>query len=218
MPSQSSLFSHVAKEHITLPDAHIVYLPQWLSSLELSLRGERVYRELRQSVPWEQSTIYLYDKPMLIPRLNAWYGDTGCGYTYSGTRLEPLPWLPILLEIKREVETALADELGQVRFNSALVNCYRDGQDSVAWHSDDEPELGQNPLVASVSVGAERMFELRHKHHRQHKKHIITLCDGDLLLMAGATQGYWQHQIPKSSTAVGERISITFRQIVSNIP
>ena len=214
MPFQSSLFSSASKEHIVLPNAHIVYFPQWVQAIELPTDYSALYNTLRQQVAWEQSTIYLYGKPMLIPRLNAWYGDKQCGYTYSARYFEPLPWLPILLDIKQAVETALSDELNGVVFNSALVNCYRDGQDSVAWHSDNEPELGNQPLVASVSLGAERVFELRHNERPNNKKQTIMLGDGDLLLMAGDTQRYWQHQIPKSTTVTGERISITFRHIM----
>jgi alkylated DNA repair dioxygenase AlkB len=214
MPFQPSLFSTIKKEHISLPNADIVYVPQWLSSVDISMDYSTLYHTLRQLVVWEQSTIYMYDKPMLIPRLNAWYGDEGCGYTYSGAYFEPLPWLPVLLNIKQAVEATLCDELEGVRFNSALVNCYRDGQDSVAWHSDDEPELGDKPLVASVSMGAERIFELRHKQSANNKKQAIMLKDGDLLLMAGTMQHYWQHQIPKSTTVTSERISITFRYVL----
>lgn len=217
MPSQSSLFSNTVKERIHLKCSEkvseLVYLPAWLATQSLSIDHHQLYHHLKQRIAWEQSIIQVYGKAMPIPRLNAWYGDTYCTYTYSGASFMPLPWLPILLEIKQLLENTLKDELEGQTFNSALVNCYRNGQDSVAWHSDDEPELGRKPLVASVSLGAERIFQLRHKYDKNNKKHMMTLSDGDLLLMAGETQRYWQHQIPKSAHSMGERISITYRRI-----
>jgi alkylated DNA repair dioxygenase AlkB len=211
MSYQPSLFSS-SQQHIELPDADIVYWPRWLNPQSLSCPYSELYSALKREVDWQQSTIFLYGKTVTIPRLNAWYGDPQCGYTYSGRYFEPLTWLPLLLEIKQRVESVLKEHLEGETFNSALLNCYRDGQDSVAWHSDDEPELGKNPLVASVSLGAARLFQLRHL-QRHATKHDITLADGDLLLMAGPMQHHWQHQIPKTVVDTGERISITFRRV-----
>lgn len=217
MSFQPTLFDDAAKAiAIPLVDGDMMYYPQWLHSLAdsplLNQSTAELYTQLRREVMWEQTEIVLYGKTLLIPRLNAWYGDPQCGYTYSGKHFESQPWLPLLLTIKLAVEKTLAPLLNGCVFNSALVNCYRDGQDSVAWHSDDEPELGQNPLVASVSLGAARQFQLRHKYNKQHK-HTLSLDDGDLVLMYGTTQHYWQHQIPKTTRVVGERINITFRLI-----
>lgn len=217
MCSQSSLFSDVEKEYIHLQDSELVYLPAWLRSQSLSVDNRQLYDHLRQAIPWEQSIIQLYGKAMRIPRLNAWYGDTDCTYTYSGASFTPLPWLSVLLEIKQLLEYTLVDELKGQTFNSALVNCYRDGQDSVAWHSDDEPELGRKPLVASVSLGGGREFQLRYKRDKNDKKYAMTLSDGDLLLMCGKTQRHWQHQIPKSTHFTEERISITYHRIYNNL-
>jgi alkylated DNA repair dioxygenase AlkB len=208
---QPSLFSP-SPQRIQLPDAEVVYWPTWLVSQVLSCPYFELYSVLKRDVDWQQSTIFLYGKSVTIPRLNAWYGDPNCGYTYSGRYFEPLTWLPQLLEIKQLVESVLVEHLEGKTFNSALLNCYRDGQDSVAWHSDDEAELGTNPLVASVSLGASRVFQLRHS-RRHASKHEITLADGDLLLMAGPMQHHWQHQIPKTLVDSGERISITFRRV-----
>ena len=230
-PDSSSNLTNSRETHLSLPDGNISYYPSWLLASSLSPLAPTLYDELKRQVAWEQTEIMLYGKKMRIPRLNAWYAEPQCGYTYSGKYFEPLPWLPLLLEIKVAVEktlrplliqnTALGENPPREIFNSVLVNCYRDGQDSVAWHSDDEPELGKNPIVASLSLGADRQFQLRHKQYKQRVqhsqngqyKHTMYLSDGDLLLMHGAMQRYWQHQIPKTKKVVGERINITFRQI-----
>jgi alkylated DNA repair dioxygenase AlkB len=214
--------------HLSLPNGDISYYPEWLASSSLSALAPTMYDELKRQVAWEQTDIFLYGKKMRIPRLNAWYAAPQCGYTYSGKYFEPLPWIPLLLEIKAAVEETLrplwikaiaqGEDTTREMFNSVLVNCYRDGLDSVAWHSDDEPELGKNPIVASLSLGADRQFQLRHKDRQKHVKseqykQNLCLSDGDLLLMHGSMQHYWQHQIPKTKKVVGERINITFRQI-----
>ena len=237
----SSNLTSPRETHLSLPDGEISYYPSWLSTSSLSPLAPTLYDELRRQVAWEQTEIVLYGKKMRIPRLNAWYAEPQCGYTYSGKYFEPLPWLPLLVEIKAAVEKTLRplliegatqecatqEDVTQKEstpreiFNSVLVNCYRDGQDSVAWHSDDEPELGNNPIVASLSLGADRQFQLRHKNYKQQVQHAqsgqykqnICLSNGDLLLMHGNMQHCWQHQIPKTKKAVGERINITFRKI-----
>jgi alkylated DNA repair dioxygenase AlkB len=141
------------------------------------------------------------------PRLSAWYGDPGAIYSYSGLRLEPLPWTPVLLEIRQVVT-----DLAETPFNSVLLNLYRDGQDSMGWHSDAEPELGRNPVIASVSLGAVRRFVLRHKKRKE--QHIaLELESGSVLVMGGALQHYWRHALPKIRQAVGPRINLTFRLI-----
>lgn len=215
MSSQILLFDQPSQEHIHLQDGEIIYCPNWLSSLSHFMSTTDCYNSIRRDVLWQQNKITLYGKRVDIPRLNAWYGDPHCGYIYSETYFEPLPWLPLLLDIKCAIEKHLSEYMGGSRFNSALVNCYRNGQDSVAWHSDDEPELGKNPLVASLSLGAERVFQLRHKYNKKSQRQDMTLSDGDLLLMSGTTQHYWQHQIPKTAHNVGERINITFREIIN---
>lgn len=235
MSYQPTLFDSLATQeprmqatHLSLPNGDISYYPAWLASSSISPLAPTLFDELKRQVAWEQTEIVMYGKKMRIPRLNAWYANPQCGYTYSGKYFEPLPWLPVLLAIKAAVEEtlrplliqdiALGEDLPGEIFNSALVNCYRDGQDSVAWHSDDEPELGKNPIVASLSLGADRQFQLRHKDYRQHTKsqqykQNMCLSNGDLLLMHGTMQHYWQHQIPKTKKAIGERINITFRHI-----
>jgi len=144
--------------------------------------------------------------PHSLP-LGAWYGDEGTGYTYSGIENHPLPWTPALLEVKRAVDVTAG-----VTFNSVLLNRYRTGKDSVAWHSDDEKEFGENPIIASVSFGSTRTFQLKHK-KRKDQKASVELSHGSLLIMRGATQHNWVHQIPKTAKDVAERVNLTFRVV-----
>jgi len=144
-----------------------------------------------------------------IPRLQAWLGDAGCRYRYSGLTLDPHPWTPILLTLKQRTEACL-----QRRFNAVLANLYRDGNDSVGWHADNEPELGPNPLIASLTLGAARRFCLRHRRHKARKLELI-LPSGALLVMGGTLQQHWLHALPKSRTAQAPRINLSFRNIVA---
>ncbi len=165
------------------------------------------YENLHDQTPWQQPEIHIAGKRIKIPRLQAWYGDSGACYRYSGLLMEPLIWTDTLVEVKKRVE-----QLCSCRFNSALVNFYRDGNDSVGWHSDDEPELGCNPSIASVSLGATRGFQIQHKADK-HRKLTIDLVHGDLVLMQGEFQHHWRHQLPKTRKLVAGRINITFRWI-----
>lgn len=139
------------------------------------------------------------------PRLTAWYGDAGKDYSYSGITMQPLAWTDTLMAIKQS-----ADKVAGVSFNSALLNLYRDGKDSMGWHRDNEKELGTNPVIASVSFGAPRRFLLRHYTDKKLVREIV-LTHGSLLLMRGETQHYWEHSIPKTAKPAGSRINITFR-------
>ena len=168
---------------------------------------DRLFQSLYTEIPWQQQVITLYGRAVASPRLSAWYGDPGAVYRYSGLRLEPLPWTPVLLEIRQVVT-----DLAETPFNSVLLNLYRDGQDSMGWHSDAEPELGRNPVIASVSLGAVRRFVLRHKKRKE--QHIaLELEPGSVLVMAGALQHHWRHALPKTRQVVGPRINLTFRLI-----
>jgi alkylated DNA repair dioxygenase AlkB len=169
--------------------------------------SNKLLTELSSATKWQQDTIKMFGKSIPLPRLTAWYGDEGKSYTYSGIEQHPEPWTPILSRIKERVE-----EIAEVTFNSVLLNLYRDGKDSVSWHSDDEPALGQNPIIASVSFGSIRRFKLKHKHD-QKQKADIDLTPGSLLLMKGETQHYWFHQIAKTTKDVTPRINLTFRII-----
>lgn len=189
----------------SLPQAEISFIPDFLSPS----KSDELQLVLRRSLEWEQSTIKLFGRSIKIPRLNAFYGDAGCEYQYSGKRFQALAWSPELLWIKQQIERETDQS-----FNCVLVNCYRDGQDSMGWHSDDEPELGQNPVIASISLGQTREFQLKHKQNPSLPLTKIPLSSGSLLIMKGTTQHYWQHQIPKTRKQCGERINLTFRRVI----
>lgn len=199
---QHSLFDTPAPS-FDLPNAELAYYPDFIAD------QQQRYQQLLEDIAWQQDTLQLYGRPVLIPRLNAWYGDEGAGYHYSGLQLSPQPWTRCLLAIKQQLELFLSAE-----FNSVLANYYRNGQDSVAWHSDDESELGSTPLIASVSLGASRRFSLRPRQQQAGKPVHIELQGGSLLVMAGCTQQYWQHQLAKTSRPVAGRINLTFRTIM----
>jgi alkylated DNA repair dioxygenase AlkB len=167
----------------------------------------RLLRELRAAVDWRQEEILIFGQRRLVPRLVAWHGDPGASYVYSGTEHRPQPWTSTLEEVR-----ARASALTGVAFNAVLLNLYRDGRDGMGWHADDEPELGRNPVIASVSLGAERRFCLRHRRRRDLKVDL-PLPHGSLLCMSGATQHHWLHALPKTSRPTGERINLTFRQV-----
>lgn len=176
----------------------------WLSQLGLGMGNDEALARLIAETAWRAESITLWGKRHLQPRLTAWHGEAG--YTYSGLALEPLPFTPLQLEIKAAVEAASGRQ-----FNSVLLNYYRDGRDSMGMHSDDEPELGRNPVIASVSFGATRTFVMRHKRTKRTLK--LDLKSGSLLLMSGPTQHYWLHGINKSMRQLGPRVNLTFRFI-----
>lgn len=160
---------------------------------------------------WQQSEIHVYGNSVSIPRLNAWYGDEGAEYAYSGHQLVRHPWTAALQQLKNKLEVALC-----CTFNSVLINYYRDGNDSVSWHADDEPELGDKPTIASLSFGATRRFSLKPKPgtSNNHKPLHINLAGGSLLVMRGQTQQFYLHQIAKTQHLVSGRINLTFRTII----
>jgi alkylated DNA repair dioxygenase AlkB len=191
-------------ETLDLPDAEIVFYPDFFSAIE----ADRLLREIRDTTTWRQETIKFSGKTVDVPRLTAWCGDADTRYVYSGIENVPLPWTPALLEVKWAVEPPSG-----VVFNSVLLNRYRSGKDGVSWHADDEPEFGDRPVIASVSFGGTRSFQLRHK-TRKELKTTIELTHGSLLLMRGGTQANWLHQVPKTARAVEERFNLTFRRVV----
>lgn len=162
--------------------------------------------ELTDTIKWEQRAITVYGKRHLQPRLIAWHGDPGIRYRYSGDTLIAEQWTPALLALR-----ALCERECGVRFNSVLLNRYRDGQDAMGWHADNEIELGDKPVIASISLGEMRRFDLRHRKSRE--KRSARLPHGSLLVMAGETQVYWEHQIARSRKVMDERINLTFRHI-----
>lgn len=176
----------------------------FLSQLPLGMPNDVVLRRLLEEIAWREETIFLFGKAQKQPRLSAWYGEAS--YTYSGRTFHPLPFTPLLLDIKRAVEGATGK-----RFNSVLLNHYRNERDSMGFHSDDEPELGAEPAIASVTFGAARTFILKHKKLATTVK--LDLTDGSLLLMAGTLQQHWRHGINKETRARGVRLNLTFRLI-----
>lgn len=169
--------------------------------------SDRLLKLLTEKINWKQESMQMYGKQVSFPRLTAWYGDDNKPYTFSGITLNPSGWTEELLEIKRKIEP-----IAGVEFNSVLLNRYRDGKDSISWHTDAEPELGTNPIIGSVNFGATRRFMLRYiKDHNI--KHEVNLKHGSFLLMKGALQHFWQHQVPKTKEVIGERINLTFRVI-----
>ena len=190
---------------IPLPDSEI-NLHQ--NHFDAEIAGN-LLRELTEEIPWVQNKIKFYGKESLVPRLESWHGDEGMSYTYSGIKMDAKPWTKNLLVIKESIEP-----IAKTTFNSVLINYYRDGKDRVAWHSDDEKELGKNPVIASVSLGAERKFKLRHKKYKENQlQHEVFLQNGSLLLMSGSTQHHWLHEIPRTAKPIGPRINLTFRVI-----
>ena len=185
---------------IPIRDGELAFLPQ----LALPWPNDVVLARLLAETEWREETVVVYGKRHLQPRLSAWHGDKA--YRYSGLRLAPLPFTP-LLDALREA----AEEVTGRRYNSVLLNYYRDGRDSMGMHSDDEPELGPEPAIASVSFGATRTFILRHKASKETIK--LPLTDGSLLFMAGAMQANWMHGINKTALGVGARLNLTFRKI-----
>jgi alkylated DNA repair dioxygenase AlkB len=186
------------------PDADLRYIEAALSARE----SEVAFRTLRDEIEWEQHRIRIFGREVPCPRRSAWLGDPGAAYSYSGIRLEPKPWTATLTQLRERVE-----HLSGAHFNSVLLNLYRDGRDSMGWHADDEPELGERATIASLSLGAARQLSLRHTGKTGVKPLKPILASGSLLIMAGETQRHWQHQLAKTRKPVGERINLTFRSI-----
>jgi alkylated DNA repair dioxygenase AlkB len=166
-----------------------------------------LFRALRERIAWQQEEVLIFGQRRLVPRLVAWHGDPGAHYSYSGTDHRPEPWTPELEHVRRR-----ARELTGSDFNAVLLNLYRGGSDGMGWHADDEPELGRNPVIASVSLGAERRFCLRHRRRREQRLDLA-LPHGSLLCMGGPTQHHWLHALPKTRRPVGERINLTLRRV-----
>ena len=186
-----------------LPTELLDYRPALFTAKE----SHTYLQTFMNTIAWEQRTITMYGKSMMTPRLTAWYGDTGKNYAYSGNKFNPYPWTTELLEIKTRIEP-----LAGVTFNSVLLNYYRNGNDSVAWHSDNETELGLQPIIASMSFGQVRSFDIRRKQNHN-EKYSVRLENGSLLLMQGNLQQHWEHSIAKSAVAMQPRINLTFRII-----
>lgn len=190
-------------QHLILPDSDIIYYSDFLSH-ELA---SEYFSKLKNETAWQQDSIKVFGKIYKQPRLTALFGTEGKSYCYSGITMFPKPFNTILEEIKTKVEL-----ISEATFNTVLLNLYRDGNDSNGWHSDDEKELGKNPCIASVSLGAPRFFHLKHRTNTSHRYKVL-LAHGSLLLMRGKTQECWKHQIPKTKKSISPRINLTFRKI-----
>jgi alkylated DNA repair dioxygenase AlkB len=188
---------------LDLPDADVALDAAWLAAGE----ADALFEALRAAAPWDVHRIRMFGRVVDSPRLSCWIGDPGTGYRYSGTHFEPNPW-PVAL---RPIRARLAEEL-RIDFNSVLANLYRDGRDCMGWHSDDEPELGSRPLIASLSLGGTRRFVLKHRKDPSTKL-ALELPPGSLLVMRGATQANYRHALPRTARPVGARINLTFRRI-----
>lgn len=186
-----------------VPDASIIYYPNFFSTEEATM----LFDTLQKEIPWQQDDIKVYGKVYPQPRLTALFGNEGKSYSYSNITMHPHKWSPLLMSIKEKVEKAT-----EAIYSTVLLNYYRDGKDSNGWHADNEKELGTNPIIASLSFGAERMFQLKHN-AIPNQKINIPLAHGSLLVMKGTTQHFWKHQIPKTTKPIGPRINLTFRII-----
>ncbi len=188
---------------LNLPDAEIIYYPHFYDKKEADV----IFDQLASDIPWQHDEIKVYGKIHLQPRLTALFGNEGKSYSYSNIKMQPHPWTLFLQKIKSRIES-----VSETNFTTVLLNKYRDGKDGNGWHADNEKELGLNPIIASVSFGAERVFQLKHNSITGQKQNIL-LEHGSLLLMKGTTQHFWKHQIPKTAKLVGSRINLTFRLI-----
>ena len=195
------LFSDIL--HLDLPDSDISYYPGFISATD----AEMYFSLLKKNIPWQHDEIKVFGRTYPQPRLTALFADNDKPYSYSNITMQPNLFTRDLLEIKNKV-----DDIALVKFTTCLINRYRDGKDSNGWHADNEKELGQNPIIASISLGAERFFHLKHNTDPG-LKYKLLLEHGSLLLMKGETQHHWKHQIAKTAKQVDERINLTFRII-----
>jgi alkylated DNA repair dioxygenase AlkB len=192
------------KTIFNIPDAELTLYEDFFSKEE----SNNIYKELTETIQWQQEQVKMFGKAIDEPRLTALYGDQGKSYTYSGKTMRPKSWSAALKLIKERIEK----ETG-VEFNSCLLNLYRNGKDSNGWHQDNEKELVKEPIIASISFGETRPFQLKHIENKALDKIHIPLTHGSFLLMKGTTQHKWKHQIPKTTKQIDPRINLTFRVI-----
>ena len=204
MLSMFSLLDNAGLQKLPLIGADLLYDQQFISADQ----ADTLLDQLISQIQWQQAELKIFGRNVLTPRLTCWMGDADASYVYSNTHFEPLPWIMPVLEIKQRIENIT----GQT-FNSVLLNYYRDGQDAMGWHCDDESELGMQPTIASLSLGSERRFLLRRK-DKSEKSLAIELNHGSLLLMQGDTQKNFQHALPRTAKKISARINLTFRKIL----
>lgn len=188
---------------LPLPGALLRLAPDFLPASE----ADALLGELMTAIAWEHHHVCLFGRTLPAPRLSCWIGDAGAAYAYSRTRYVPRPWPTALLALRARVQRRC-----NARFNSVLANLYRDGRDAMGWHSDDEPELGATPLIASLSLGASRRFLLRARDGST-RSTTLMLTHGSLLLMGGACQHLYRHAVPRTRAAVAARLNLTFRWV-----
>lgn len=188
----------------SLDDGELYYHPSFLKSKE----ADHLYRNLYNATPWQADKIKVFGKTYDQPRLTALYAIDQTPYTYSNITMHPHLMTASLFDLIKKINT-----VNDARFNAVLVNLYRDGKDSNGWHADNETALGQNPVIASISLGEERYFHLKHRTHKEQRLKI-KLKHGSLLIMGGAMQHHWLHQIPKTTRPIAPRINLTFRKLI----
>ncbi|MEX2483073.1 MAG: alpha-ketoglutarate-dependent dioxygenase AlkB [Brumimicrobium sp.] len=187
---------------IDITNGWLIWVPDFLVKIESDDLHDYFLKELS----WQGGKVKLFGRTFEIPRKQVMFTDEGLHYGYSGKQLVSSDWDDEVLKIKKRIE-----QFSGFEFNACLANLYRDGQDSNGWHADDEKELGKNPIIASVSLGATRNFHLKHKIINERKN--IELTHGSLLIMGGETQRYWKHQIPKTKKVIDARVNLTFRKV-----
>ena len=191
-------------EPVSMPDADVSIL----YDLDTHASYDAIFKTLHRDSKWQQRRMWMYGRWVDQPRLTAWHGDPARVYKYSGIKEIPMPWTDTLRELKRRVEDCTDEQ-----FNSVLLNLYRDQNDSMGFHSDDEKELGPEPAIASLSFGATRTFIFKHKARKDLKPVSIPLQEGSVLMMRGKTQRFWKHAINRETQVCGPRINLTFRKI-----
>ncbi|WP_323788119.1 alpha-ketoglutarate-dependent dioxygenase AlkB [Psychroserpens sp.] len=196
------LFSE-EKTIFKLPDAELIYIPNFLNRQ----KADYLFEHLKSNVDWQHDDIAIFGKTYKQPRLTALYAENKASYSYSNITMHPTPFTSELLAIKQNIEAE-----AEHKFTTALLNLYRHGNDSNGWHADNEKELGVNPTIASLSLGATRPFHFKHRHIKE-ERHKILLEHGSLLIMKNQMQHHWLHQIAKTKKDIGERINLTFRSI-----
>jgi alkylated DNA repair dioxygenase AlkB len=189
--------------NLSLPGADVLFYPDWLETGF----ADSLMNTLRENIAWECHQIKIFGRVVDSPRLSCWIGDADASYVYSQTRFEPHAWLPELQSLRARLQNEF-----KCRFNSVLANRYRNGEDGMGWHSDDEHELGKQPVIASISLGATRRFSFKAKTSGAKAMHL-ELPHGSLLLMRGDTQKNYRHALAKTAKPVGERINLTYRNI-----
>jgi alkylated DNA repair dioxygenase AlkB len=204
------LFSETTRDETTL-ERHIIQDGELLIARRFILpeKADAYFQLLLQNIEWKQEEIVVFGKKYHEPRLTAWYADQGTHYAYSNKKLQPKDWSVELIELKTQIEEILPGK----SFNSVLLNLYRDGNDKMGWHSDNEKELGPEPFIASLSFGATRFFDLKHKQDKT-KRFRFELSSGMLMLMSGSLQDYWLHQVPQQKKVKEPRINLTFRKVI----